>query len=81
MKIITLKLPWDLKCFNKNQKVFVETMTGQQACLCRGRFRGKGRWISAWFRWNDKNKHLFNFKIIDIKKADYNSIFKKLGNQ
>lgn len=76
MEIQTIKMPWQIKHFNKGQNVFIEQITGAQACKCRGKFRGSGRWISAWFEWNDKNMHLVNIKTIDISEKDYNRIMK-----
>lgn len=76
IKVKTIKLPWKTNLFNKGQRVFVEFITGDQACKVRGKYRGKYRRISAWFKWNDKNKHLVNIKEIELSEKDYNSIMK-----
>jgi len=74
VKVNTIKMPWRTKHFSKGQTVFVKFMTGAQACKCRGKYRGKHRWIDAWFRWNDKNMHLFEFKEIEITEEQYDNI-------
>jgi len=73
-QVITFKIPWKTNHFNKGQNVFIEYMSGNQACKCRGKFRGKNRMISAWFKWNDKNFHLLHFKKIDLNEIDYTKI-------
>ena len=74
IKIKTIKLPWKTNHFNEGQLVFVEFMTGAQACKVRGKFRGKHKWVSVWFKWNDKNMHLVNIREIEISKNDYDAI-------
>lgn len=74
VKVKTIKLPWKTNHFNEGQKVFVIFETGDQACYCRGKYRAKHNYISAWFKWNDKNQHLVNIKEIEISEKDYNNI-------
>ena len=74
IKVKTLKIPWETNHFNEGQRVFVEFMTGDQACKVRGKYRGKHRWISAWFKWSNKTMHLVNFKDIELNENDYNKI-------
>ena len=59
IKVTKFKIPWHTNHFKKGQQVFIELTTGNQACRCRCKYRGKNRWVSAWFRWNDENTHLF----------------------
>lgn len=77
MKVTYFKMPWKTKFFNKNQKVFVVLMTGNQACQVSGKFRGKGRRIWAWFKWNDKCMHLLHFKEMEMSETDYKNIMGK----
>lgn len=44
------KMPFKTNLFNKNQKVFVISTTGQLAFFVKGRHRGKGRYIKAWVK-------------------------------
>lgn len=74
VKVSTIKIPWKTKHFNEGQMVFVKMMSGNQACLCRGKYRGKFRYISAWFKWNDSNRSLVEFKEIEIDQSNYNKI-------
>lgn len=76
MKVTYFKIPWKTKLFNKNQKVFVVYMSGNQACKISGKFRGKGRRILCWFKWNDKSMHLVHFKEIEMSEKDFNNICK-----
>jgi hypothetical protein len=68
------KAPWQTNHFNKGQSLFIELMSGNQACKVRGKYRGKYRWVSAWFSWSDKNKHLLKFKEIKISKDNHDKI-------
>lgn len=74
MKVFTLKMPFKTNHFNKGQKVFVQEMSGNQACKVRGRFRSKGRRISAWIKWKDEDIDIINFKEIEINDVDFNNI-------
>lgn len=73
-EIITMKMPWKIKHFNKGQTVFIKKVTGSQAYLCRGKFRGRGKWIEAWFKWNDTNSDLVKTKTILVSTIDYDKI-------
>ncbi len=73
-KVKTFKMPWKTNHFNKRQRVFVEFMTGNQACRVRGKHRGKNRWISAWIKWGNKDINLLNIREIELSENDYNRI-------
>lgn len=76
IKVHTIKLPFKTNHFNEGQRVFVEFRTGGNACKVRGKYRGKGRYISAWFHWNDSDSEKVIFKEIELREKDYNSIYK-----
>jgi hypothetical protein len=62
--VMQFKMPFETKHFNKNQKVWVQRMTGNQAALVEGRFRGKNRYVSAWVNWGSKNNP--NIKTFEV---------------
>lgn len=71
--IIYFKMPFETKHFNKNQKVWVQMTTGAMAAKVAGRFRGKGKYVSAWVNWDktDRKKYpLPEFKKIEME-ADF----------
>ena len=62
-------MPFKNNKFNKNQKVWVQMLTGAMAAKCAGRFRGKHKYISAWVNWDraDREKYPFpKFQEIDV---------------
>ena len=60
------KMPQKTKHFNKNQKVWLKMMTGDQAVLCVGKFRGRGRYVEAWVKWDNKKTLMPKWKTIQI---------------
>ena len=44
-------------------------MTGAQAAKVTGRFRGKGRYVSAWVRWDVKSKEFPEWKTIKVAES------------
>ena len=54
-KLTMFKMVRPTKHFNLNQKVWVCQMTGSQACLVVGKYRGNGRYVAAWVRYDRKN--------------------------
>jgi hypothetical protein len=61
-----LKMPAANKKFNANQRVWVRYMTGDAACCVVGKFRGKGRYIEAWVRWDSKDAQMPKFEEFDV---------------
>lgn len=53
-KLHVLKMTRQTKHFNKGQRVWLIFSTGAQAAKVRGKFRGKGRYVDAWIRWDRK---------------------------
>lgn len=69
MKILKMfKVPFQTQHFNKNQKVWVRRITGAMAAEVIGKFRGNGRYVTAWIKWENK-------KIPDIKEIEVNDLF------
>lgn len=54
--VVSFKMPFVTTHFNHNQRVWVMQITGNLAALCCGRFRGRGRYVSAWVRWEGRSK-------------------------
>lgn len=59
MNIYMFKMPFKTKHFNKNQKVWVQMTTGAMAARVTGKFRGSGKYVSAWVNWDrgDRQKY------------------------
>ena len=55
-KVKMFKMPFETKHFNKNQKVWIVSLSGAMSALVRGKFRGKYKYISAWVSWSTKQK-------------------------
>ena len=52
----SFKMPFQTNHFNKGQRVWIVFLTGAMAALCFGRHRGKHRYVSAWVKWEAKNR-------------------------
>lgn len=53
--VSSFKMPFPSTHFNQNQRVWVAQIAYQSA-YCYGKFRGAGRYIHAWVRWDSKKK-------------------------
>ena len=51
MKVLMFKMPFKTNHFNKNQKVWIQNLSGAMAARVAGRFRGAGRYVYAWVKW------------------------------
>lgn len=60
------KMPFATNHFNANQKVWVRSMTGALACLVVGRYRGKGRYVTAWVNYDSNSKPDPEIKEIEV---------------
>jgi hypothetical protein len=60
------KMPFATAHFNANQRVWIVQITGALAALCVGRFRGKGRYVEAWVRWDSKAKQAPEFQTFEV---------------
>lgn len=66
MNVYMFKMPFQTKHFRQNQKVWVQSTCGWPAALVTGRFRGKGRYVSAWVNWGKKpNPEFKEFEVDD----------------
>jgi len=68
MKVLMFKMTFKTRHFNLNQKVWIKHTTGAMAAECVGRFRGSGRYVSAWVNWSHGKRSLPKF--IEIEVAD-----------
>jgi hypothetical protein len=68
VNVACIKLPFQTKHFNQNQKVWVRATTGAEAALVTAKRRGRGRWISAWINWRSKEKTRVEFKVFSVSK-------------
>ncbi len=53
--VSSFKMPFSSTHFNRNQRVWVAQIAYQSA-YCFGKFRGEGRYIHAWVRWDSRKK-------------------------
>lgn len=70
--VIYFKMPFRTNHFNKNQKVWVQMTTGALAAKVAGRFRGRGKYVSAWVNWDKADRAKYpmpEFKKIDIDES------------
>ena len=75
MKVLMFKMPFETNHFNKNQKVWVQLTTGAMAAKVVGRFRGRGRYVSAWVKWE---KALRDKSLMPVfKEFEVDDIFAK----
>jgi len=73
-KIKMLKTAKKSKMWRKNQKLWFFHFTGSQASKVVGRYRGKGRYVCAWYHWNDKT-------LPDVIECDVKDEFYKMINR
>tara|TARA_B110000014_G_C19725431_1_gene378981 strand:- start:44 stop:331 length:288 start_codon:yes stop_codon:yes gene_type:complete len=60
------KMTHKTNAFNDNQKVWLQYMSGAQSARVTGKWRGKGRYVSSWIKWDSKNKKAPKFKEIKV---------------
>lgn len=63
------KMPFRTKHFNENQKVWLQEMTGALAAKVVGRYRGSGRYISAWIKFDKPDKPAPKWKVVAVNDA------------
>ena len=68
IKVRMFKMPFATKHFNKNQKVWIQSLSGSQAARCIGKFRGKSRYVMAWVNWSSTCKENPAIKEFDVSK-------------
>lgn len=62
----SFKVPRATRHFNEGQRVWVIYLTGSLAAYCCGRYRGRGRYVRAWVRWDRKNDLLPKFDTFEV---------------
>lgn len=74
-KIESFKMPFQTTHFNKRQRVWVIFTAGSLAAYCYGKFRGKGRYIKAWVKWEAKYKINPLFQEFDVDDSFAKRVF------
>ena len=69
VKVRMFKMTHKNTHFNKNQKVWIIFNSGNCAAECSGKFRGKGRYVSAWVTWRDKNHPAPEFIEVEVPET------------
>ena len=60
------KCPRRTNHFNLGQKLWLQCMTGACAARVVGKFRGKGRYVEAWIKWDRKNDITPTWKTFEV---------------
>ena len=60
--------------FNAGQKLWVVYTTGNMAVCVKGKFRGRGRYVEAWYRYGSKKDVIPEFKTIPVTEEFYNRV-------
>ena len=56
VEVRSFKMPFQTNHFNANQRVWVIFMSGAEAALVTGKYRGKHRYVKAWVRWGNRGR-------------------------
>jgi hypothetical protein len=56
VKVKSFKMPFATNLFNENQRVWIKWQSGSLSCEVVGRYRGKGRYITAHISFLTKRK-------------------------
>ena len=57
--------------FNAGQKLWVVHITGDLAVCVKGKFRGRGRYVKAWYRYGSKKDVTPEFKFVPVTDEFY----------
>ena len=69
VNVIMFKMPFQTTHFNKNQKVWVKIVTEARSAKVVGKFRSRGRYVTAWVSWDrdDREKYPYpQFKEFEV---------------
>lgn len=68
VKVSMFKMPFSTHFYNRNQKVWVQKVTGSMAAKVIGKHRDKSkRYVSSWVNWDKKDRKRFPFpEFMDI---------------
>lgn len=69
LKVSVCKMTHATNHFNANQKVWLQDMSGAQAAKVVGKHRGKGRYVSAWIKWDTDAKPFPEWKTFEMPEA------------
>lgn len=70
-KAMMFKMPKATRHFNANQRVWVVSLSGAQAAKVAGKFRGSGRYIEAWVKWDKAHDMPPDIKEIEVEDSFY----------
>lgn len=65
-KVQMFKMPFETNHFNKGQKVWIVFGTGDEAAYVVGRYRANYRYVSAWVKWEAKDRQAPEFKEFEV---------------
>ena len=72
--LFMFRSPTQTKHFNKNQKLWVMRLSGAMAAQVRGKYRGRGRYVTAWITWGKKGDEAPNLIDVPVTQSFYNTI-------
>jgi hypothetical protein len=70
------KIVRDTKLWKKGQRVWVIYETGALAAFVKGKYKGKGRWLKAWIRYDEINPTAKSLGEVEVTEKFYNFIHK-----
>lgn len=73
-KLLMFKLPFKTNHFNLNQKVWIRRGSGALAAEVRGKFKGRGRYVTVWISWDRKDRIAPSVKEIQVSVEFYNKM-------
>lgn len=68
-KVTAFRMTYESDAFNLNQQVWVQSWSRSQAVRAIGRWRGTGRWVSAWVSWRTSGNPMPRFVSIDVPEG------------
>ena len=72
--LLMFKMPFSTTHFHEDQRVWVRRGSGSMAAEVRGKFRGAGRYITAWVSWESSAMDNPTLKEIRVSNEFYKKI-------
>lgn len=72
--LLMCKAPKTSKHFNANQRLWIIRLTGSQAAEVKGKYKGKGRYIQGWIKWDKPGDTCPKIIEVSVTKSFYEKI-------
>lgn len=70
MNVDTFKIDKDNKVFKKGQRVWVQKRTGNLSARVIGKYKGRGRYVSCWVSYDEKEVPYYQTFEVEDNFAD-----------